>query len=292
MATTLEEVAAELYALPLEEFTPRRTSLAKQLREDDRELAEAVGRLPKPALSAWAVDRFARERPEDLGDLLALGEALREAQEERDADRVKSLTSNAQALVRRTLRGVADVAAQGGTPLSDTLLGQVEQTLRAAMADEEAACAVRAAVLAKPLAPAGFGPVDLSGAVAVIPATPRNQERVRRLAVVRPTRQERPKDDRGAAVRREAEEALARCERAAVELAQSQTALRAAEHDHEEVVRHKLELRTELAGAEREEQVTARRVREARKTHEQAARQAARAGEVAERAKKAVDALG
>jgi hypothetical protein len=288
MATTLEQVAAELYALPLEEFTPQRTARSKELRTEDKELAEAVGRLPKPALSAWAVNRLARERPDELDDLLALGEQLREAQQQQDAERVKSLAGNAQALVRRTVRAVADVA-EGS--LSEALLGQVEQTLRAAMADEAAAGVLRAGVLAKPLAPAGFGPVDLDGAVAVIPAARPARERGRRLAVVRPSPVERKKDGRAAAIRGEAEAALARLARAQTELAERDEALRAAQEQHEEAAHRRDELRAAVIEAEQEEQATARRVREARKERERAAGQATRAAETAEKATKAVDAL-
>lgn len=290
MGRTLEEVAAELYAEPLTEFTARRSELAKALREQDRELAGAVAALPKPALSAWAVNRFARERPDGLEDLLGLGEQLREAQQERDSDRVKSLTGNAQALVRRTVQAVADVAADGGAPLSEALVGQVENTLRAAMADEDAAGVVRAGVLAKPLAPAGFGPVDLDGAVAVIPAARPAQERGRRLSVVRPAAK-RPSDDRVAAAQRTAEQATSRLERAQAELAERDDALQAAEEQHAEASHRRDELRAAAVQAEQEEQAAARRVREARKDQERAARQAARAAETAERAAKALDAL-
>jgi hypothetical protein len=281
MATTLEQVAAELYALPLEEFIAARGTLAKALRAEDGELSEAVAKLPKPALSAWAVDRLARLRPDDLDDLLALGEQLREAQEERAADRVKSLTGNAQALVRRTVRAVVEVAE---VSLSDALLGQVEQTLRAAMADEEAAAVVRAGVLARPLEPAGFGPVDLSGAVAVIPAVRPARERERRLAVVRPSG-----DDRARAARQAAEQALARLERGEADLADRDDALRAAQEQHEKAAHRRDELRAEVTEAEKEEQAAARRVREARKEQERAARQAAR---LAEGARKAGDPSG
>jgi hypothetical protein len=49
---TLQEATDELYALPLDEFTPRRNDLAKVLRPQDPGLAEAVRRLPKPSRAA------------------------------------------------------------------------------------------------------------------------------------------------------------------------------------------------------------------------------------------------
>jgi hypothetical protein len=44
VATTLEQVAAELYALPPAEFTAQRAARAKALRPEDAELAAAVSR--------------------------------------------------------------------------------------------------------------------------------------------------------------------------------------------------------------------------------------------------------
>jgi hypothetical protein len=287
VATTLEQVAAELYALPPAGFTAERAARAKALRAEGRELADAVARLPKPVLSAWAVNRFAHERPDDLEDLLDLGEQLREAQRDHAAERVKALSGNAQALVRRTLKGVAAVAAGEGAALSEALLGQVEQTLRAAMADEQAAAAVRAGVLAKPLEAAGFGPVDLEGAVAVIPAARAARARPQRRAVVRPVA-----DERRATAEREATEAAARLEAARVELAEQDEALATAEAAHADAARRRDELREALAEAEQEEQATARRAREARKQQERAAAKAERARDKAERATRAVAAPG
>jgi hypothetical protein len=287
VATTLEQVAAELYALPPDAFTAQRAARAKALRAEDGELAGAVARLPKPVLSAWAVNRFAQERPDDLEDLLGLGEQLREAQREHDADRVKALSGNAQALVRRTLKGVVAVAAGEGAALSEALLGQVEQTLRAAMADERAAAVLRAGVLAKPLEAAGFGPVDLEGAVAVIPAARAARARPQRLAVVRPVAGERR-----AAAEQEARQAQSRAEAAQAALEEQDEALASAEAAHADAVRRRDELREGLAEAEQQEQATARRAREARKQQERAAAKAERAREKAERARKAVDALG
>jgi hypothetical protein len=284
--STLEQVATELYSLDLGSFTAARTALVKELRTQDKELAEAVSALPKPMVSAWAVNRFARERADELDDLLALGEQLREAQSSLAGDRMKALTANATALVQRTLKAIARVASNADAPLSDALLGQVEQTLRAALADPDAAAAVRAGVLVKPLSSGGFGPVDLSGAVALTPAARPTRVAGPRLSVVRPTA-----DDRRDEARRGAERALEKLARVEAELAERDRELQAATAQHDEATQRLEELRAEVEEAQRAERSAAGKVREAKKAQEEAARASARAADAAQRAKQAVDAL-
>src|SRR3978361_1132401 len=78
----VEEVAARLYALALEDFTRERDAAARELRRaKERDAAAAVARLPKPSQAAWAANAVAREPPELLGALLEAGQALRDGQE-------------------------------------------------------------------------------------------------------------------------------------------------------------------------------------------------------------------
>jgi hypothetical protein len=140
---TLEEIAGELYGLPLEEFISRRNELAKQLRSQDRELAEAVRRLPKPAQAAWALNVFSRRRAEQVASLLALGVELREAQEDLAGEALRELTEQARPAVRQALQAAVEVAAAHEVTLGESAQRQVEQTLRAALADEQAARAVQ-----------------------------------------------------------------------------------------------------------------------------------------------------
>lgn len=77
----IDEVADELYGLDPAEFVEARKARVTQARkEGDRELATAIGKMRKPTLVAWVVNNFAREEPEQLEELLELGEALRDAQ--------------------------------------------------------------------------------------------------------------------------------------------------------------------------------------------------------------------
>ncbi len=69
-----------LYGLPLGEFTAARNALAKQLRKDgNKEGAEEVASLPKPTVSAWAVNHLFTTDSERMEELLASGERARKA---------------------------------------------------------------------------------------------------------------------------------------------------------------------------------------------------------------------
>jgi hypothetical protein len=60
-----------LYRGPLEDFVARRTSVVRQLRVSDPDAAGVVAKLPKPLVSAWAIDQLAVENPELAAELLA-----------------------------------------------------------------------------------------------------------------------------------------------------------------------------------------------------------------------------
>jgi len=290
----LEEEAAGLYGVPLEEFTARRNARAKELKVEDRELADAVGRLPKPAVAASAVNRLARERRDLLDALLELAGELRAAQSSGDGARLRALTGEAHAAVRQVL------AAAGG--LGDAQLDQVEQTLRAAMADEGAAAAVRAGVLVKPLAPAGFGSVDLTGAVAVDLAAPETAPvtRKRHLSVVRPAGdarreraavEEKRRAKQANEVRLAAERALDALEAARAELASTVEAVRHAEQERDAAVARVDHLRSDLHQAEERAASADAAVRAAGRALDRAERNERAAMSAAEAARKDLEAL-
>src|SRR4051812_39551314 len=73
----------DLYGLPLEEFTPARDALAKELKAAGRkDEAAEVKSLRKPSLAAWALNRAAREHADAIERLRAAGADLRAAQDE------------------------------------------------------------------------------------------------------------------------------------------------------------------------------------------------------------------
>ena len=77
----MDEEADALYALPLEQFVPERTLLAKALRaEGDKEGAAEVAKLPKPSVAAWAVNQVVRTQPTLAAELWDAGDEVLQAQ--------------------------------------------------------------------------------------------------------------------------------------------------------------------------------------------------------------------
>jgi hypothetical protein len=164
----LAAIAAELYALAPGAFTAARNERAKLLRrEGQRELAQQVARLAKPTVSAWAVNALAGRGAEALARVVALGAQLREAQEGLDAARLRSLAKERARLLAEAVAAARGAADESGIAVSDAAAAEIEQTLRAAMADAQASAAIRSGLLLHALEGNGLDPVDLAGAVAV-----------------------------------------------------------------------------------------------------------------------------
>jgi hypothetical protein len=145
-----------LYGLALEDFVARRDALAKEIRAGgDRERAAAIKRLAKPTRAAWAVNRLARERPDEVRALVEAGEALAGAQEAllggADADVLRGAAEAARALVDA-------LAAQA--PVDGATRDKVRATLHAATVDEEARAEVAAGRVLKERSASGFGGLE------------------------------------------------------------------------------------------------------------------------------------
>ncbi|WP_246626809.1 hypothetical protein [Modestobacter italicus] len=163
----LDELADELYAVPPEEFVAARTAARDRARAaGDKELAKAVAALPKPTTAAWVCNLLSRRRPDEVGQLILLGELLRQAQVDLSADQLRALGRQRNQVVAALARQARAVAHGEGHDVSSAVAEQVEGTLRAAMADPDAGQALLAGRLTTALTYSGLGPVDLSGAVA------------------------------------------------------------------------------------------------------------------------------
>jgi hypothetical protein len=167
MATTLAEVAGELYGLQPQEFTAARNARAQELKAADAALAKQVGTLRKPSPAAWIVNLLARQSTDDLAALLDLGEQMRTAQDHLDRDALRRLGGERRTIVAALARAGADLAAGLDRPPTASVLGEVEQTLQAATSDPAAAAAVASGLLVKALSSVGYEPVELDDAVAV-----------------------------------------------------------------------------------------------------------------------------
>lgn len=222
-------MADRLYALPPPEFTAAREAEARAAKDaGDVQLAREIAKLRKPTVSAWAVNKIAHERPEELEELFDVGERLRAAWQEQDADALTELTQRRGAVTGRLGR----LIRQAGD-LSPAAAAEVDQTLEAAVVDAEAAGQVRRGHLAKPLNYSGFAPAPI----------PRE----------RPARRTKPTPEDEAAKAREREEAEARKakERAEAEAAYREwrEALETAQEEHDERAERVADLERKLAKA-------------------------------------------
>src|SRR5450755_3925759 len=132
--------ADELYGLVPEAFTAARDERARSLRQDgSRARALAVKELRRPSAAAWLVNALVRHRREQVEQFLQLGDALREAQESLDADQLRQLNRQRQAVLAAIGREARTLARELGRPVSESVADEVEETLRAALADPAAA---------------------------------------------------------------------------------------------------------------------------------------------------------
>jgi hypothetical protein len=179
-----EQPEDELFGLPPEEFVATRDELARRLRrEGDAEAAARVKALRRPPLSAWAVNRLARERAAALDRLLSAGERLRAAHQEAVAGEGAAKLRAAAKAEREAVAGLVETAMEllreAGHPATDATRDRVAATLHAAAASPEAADLVRHGRLTADLAPSGFGAVADDGLAAPAAAEPRPPRRGR-----------------------------------------------------------------------------------------------------------------
>lgn len=154
---TLDEVADELYGLPLADFTATRNTRAKRARDDgDRDLAEQIKDLAKPTVAGWLVNRLVRTHPGELAPLRDLGTRLREATTKLRGDDLRALTRQRHQLVGVLVAQARRLGADEGQQVSDQVARALEQTFDAALADPDAAEQVLAGRLADALQPEGF----------------------------------------------------------------------------------------------------------------------------------------
>jgi hypothetical protein len=154
----LEEEITRLYGLPLEDFTRERNEAARAARKAGRrDEAEAIGRLTKPSIAAWAVNQLARDQRREIDLLLDSGKRLLDAQR-------SSLEGQGRAELdqaRESLdKAVASLVAGAKVLLEDragdATLGQIHETLRVAAVTPEGREELARGTLTKPLQGTGW----------------------------------------------------------------------------------------------------------------------------------------
>jgi hypothetical protein len=163
--------APDLYRLPPEEFTAARDDAVRVAKADgDAPAAKELKALRRPSVAAWLVNVLVGEQPELVEQLLLLGPALADAQANGNGDELRTLGAQRRDLVDAVVTQAVELA---GRSVTSAVRDEVASTLETALADPEAADAVRSGRLVRALSYAGFGGVDLAGAVARTSGSPK-----------------------------------------------------------------------------------------------------------------------
>lgn len=166
--TALLDVADELYALPLADFTPARDARVKELKGTP--LASQVKALKKPSTAAWVLNLLVRREAGQVDQLLVVGAALREAQAAMSAGELRALTKQRRQVTAAVTGQARALAGKEGLRVTEAVAEQVEATLTAAMVDESAGTALRSGLLVATLHTTGVEPLsqgDVAAALAI-----------------------------------------------------------------------------------------------------------------------------
>jgi hypothetical protein len=281
-----EEAAAQLYAAPAADFIATRNKLAKELKADGDQLGSTrLKALRKPTVAAWLANLVARERPDELDDLLALGDEFRQATEDLDGDRLRELTPQRHQLLDKLAQVARSLAEENSQKVSVDVAQKLRETLDAALVDPAAGEAVREGQLSSALRHVGFGVVDESGeptTVAPLTAERRRRAEERRAKASHPQateetvkekaareRAEREQEEREQAERdqaqRELDHAVAAAEAAEASVEDLDTRLAAAREAVEKAQDEVRRLSGELDEARKTARAAQQKSREARK---------------------------
>ena len=166
MPDPLLAIADELYGLPIADFTPARDALVKE-HKADKAVAAAIKGLRKASVAAWVVNLLVRRDPDQVDQVVAVGAALRDAQDNLDATQLREFTKQRRQLTAAVTTTARRFAREEGVKVTQSVADQVEATITAVMLDAEAARAVRSGLLVSALEATGLGDLDLTGAVAL-----------------------------------------------------------------------------------------------------------------------------
>lgn len=134
--------------------------MAERFRSEGRaEEAEQVGKLRKPSVAAWALNRAAHSQPEQVDVLLDSHRQLREA----DTAGAIQMASEAR---RQAVAGLVEAALMelraDGRPDSLQTKDRISRTLLAVATDSQGEADLKAGTLARELEPSGGGWGDMT----------------------------------------------------------------------------------------------------------------------------------
>lgn len=157
----------ELYTALPEQFTAARDAAAAAAKAAGHGAqATAIKHLRRPTVAAWLVNLLAHRAPERIAELTALAAELRAAQRQLRGADLRTLTVQRRELLSALAEQAGDLGVQAQPALTPAKLPltEVEQTLAAALADDEIAAQVRAGTVVKAVSYTGFGAASAFGA--------------------------------------------------------------------------------------------------------------------------------
>jgi hypothetical protein len=180
MAKTDREVERrldELYRGAPKEFTSARDRLAAELKAAvGAEAAANVKRLKRPTQAASVVNRLSLDHPNETKALLDAGDRLRNIQSRLGAAGAGERLREAVRGEREAFERLLELARQMEPRPSATTLERVDETLRAAGADEEVAGLVRTGRLDRERRAFGVGPTPARSRAHTKPTEDRSRE--------------------------------------------------------------------------------------------------------------------
>jgi superfamily II RNA helicase len=164
-SSEFEQAASDLYALAPQDFVAARDERAARARESgDDDLAAQIRALRRPTQGAWLVNLLWRHHRDSVEALLGLGDELRQAQRRLSGEQLRELSAQRHRVVGALVAQARRLASGAGVRVTADTAREVEDTLNAALASDDAAEQVRSGRLVKPVSYAGFGPqVSLTG---------------------------------------------------------------------------------------------------------------------------------
>jgi hypothetical protein len=209
-----EGASVELYRLAPKQFTATRDAkVSEARRKGHSELASSLKKLRKPSVGAWLANLLVRERTADVKRLIDLGVELRSPQRKLAREDIRRVSKEKADVVSKLARDAQSMGSRMGQPVSAAALEELEMTLEAAFADEQAAESLLGGQLRGGLRYSGLGF-----------AVPSRAEPTSRTTVAGPV----PRDDR-VAVQRELKKANHDREKADAEVAKIRLAIQVME---------------------------------------------------------------
>lgn len=218
-----------------------------------------------------------RADPDGCGLIAELAADLTAAQRRSDVGAIRSLSTRRKEVVAASARGVVDTADGLGVTLSENMIREVVQTLRAAIADRDTLDLLRRGRLTSSVEYSGFGPAGVF--VVPDPASDTDDTEATDTAPDDTGPDDTPPDDdaeadEAAARRRELEERLARAEsveqEARDDLTEASSAVDEASSEVDELAGRVRELREQLSRVEDELRFARQRLSAAEKGRSEA----------------------